>query len=204
MSVADHLSAFFTPLRERAVTAVLAHRVRARHRTLRAHPTAIWDYGYHDVDAIEIGRDVSVGPFAEILVYRRSPYSDVPGRLVIGDRSVIAMGCDIRAAGGTIRIGADSVVAQYNVLIAANHIMRPGEPRLHVRWDEDRTGVEIGNNVWSGAGCIFLPGSVVGDDAVIAAGSVVRGAIPPGELWGGVPARKIRTIGTDKVERRDG
>lgn len=200
MSVADHLNAFFTPLRERAVMAVLAYRVRARNRTLRVHPTTIWDYAYKDVGQIEIGRDVTVGPFAEILVYRRSPYSDVPGRLIIGDGSIISMGCEIRAAGGTIRIGAGSGIGQYNVLIAANHALRSSGPRFHVRWDEDRTGVEIGKNVWSGAGCIFLPGSTVGDDAVIAAGSVVRGKIPPGELWGGVPARKIRGVGKDSVE----
>jgi acetyltransferase-like isoleucine patch superfamily enzyme len=81
------------------------------------------------------------------------------------------------------------------VLIAANHVIKPGEPRIHVRWDEsDRNGVLIGNNVWAGARCVFLPGTVIGDDAVIAAGSVVRGTVPAGEVWGGIPARKIRTI----------
>lgn len=191
----NHFAALLVPICKYATMTVLAYRVRVRHPTLKAHPTSIWDYGYRDLDAIEIGRDVSVGPFAEILVYRHTRHSEVPGRLVLGDRSVVSMGCDIRAAGGTIRIGAGSVVSQYNVLVAANHVVRPGEPRLHGRWDENRTGVEIGNNVWAGAGCIFLPGSVVGDDAVIAAGSVVRGTVPPGEVWGGLPARKIRSIG---------
>ena len=190
-----HVTALLVPLYKYTTMAILAYRVRARHPTLMAHPTSIWDYGYRDIEALEIGSNVTVGPFAEILVYHRTPHSDVPGRLMLGDRSVISMGCDIRAAGGTIRIGAGSVVSQYNVLVAANHVVRRGEPRIHVRWDEERTGVDIGNNVWSGAGCIFLPGSVVGDDAVIAAGSVVRGTVPPGEVWGGVPARKIRSIG---------
>ena len=116
----------------------------------------------------------------------------------MGDRSVISTGCDVRAAGGTIRIGKGSVVSQYCVLVAANHVVKPGEPRIHVRWDEsDRRGVDIGDNVWAGAHCTFLPGTVIGDDAVIAAGSVVRGTIPAGELWGGVPACKIRTISDD-------
>jgi acetyltransferase-like isoleucine patch superfamily enzyme len=193
-----HARAFVESLRKRLTMAVLSHRVRARHPTLIAHPTAIWDYGFGDLDALEIGRDVSVGPFAEIIVYRRTRHSSVPGRLVLGDRSVISTGCDIRAAGGTIRIGEGSVVSQYNVLVAANHVIKPGEPRIHVRWDEsERRGIDIGNNVWAGAHCVFLPGTVVGDDAVIAAGSVVRGTIPPGELWGGVPARKIRAIDGD-------
>lgn len=200
MSLGGHLKALFRPLRKRFIMAVLSHRVRAKNPTMDAHPTAIWDYGFGDLDAIEIGRDVSVGPFAEILVYGQSAHSDVPGRLIIGDKAVVSMGCDIRAAGGTISIGAGSVVSQQNVLVAANHVIRGDEPRIHVRWDEDRCGIEIGGNVWVGAGCIILPGTVIGDNAVIAAGSVVRGTIPPGELWGGVPARKIRTISLEKVK----
>ena len=36
-----------------------------------------------------------------------------------------------------------------------------------------------------------------GDDAVIGAGSVVRGTVPPGEIWAGTPARRIRVIGNE-------
>lgn len=198
MSLASHIHALIAPLRQRAIMAILAHRIRARHPTLKAHPRSIWDYGYHDIDALEIGRDVTVGANAFILTYRRSPFSDVPGRLIIGDKSSIGVGTNIRAAGGTIRIGSGTGIAQYNVLVAANHMVSLGEPRFHVRWDEDRSGIDIGDNVWIGAGCVILPGSLIGDDAVIAAGSVVRGTVPSGEIWGGVPARKIKTVGEDR------
>jgi acetyltransferase-like isoleucine patch superfamily enzyme len=201
MSLGSHLAAILAPLRVRLTRAILAHRVRARHPTLYADPTAIWDYGYHDVDLIEIGKNVSIGPFAEILVYRQSRHSKVPGRLILADRAIVSMGVDIRAAGGTIRIGENSGVGQFNVLVAANHQIRPGELRLSTPWDEERTGVDIGKNVWVGAGCVLLPGCVIGDDSVIAAGSVVRGTVPPGEIWGGVPARKIRSIGGDQPEK---
>jgi acetyltransferase-like isoleucine patch superfamily enzyme len=199
MSFASHVNAIAAPLRKRAIMAVLAYRVRARHPTLVSHPTAVWDYGYHDLDAIEIGENVLVEPCAFILVYHRTSHSDVPGRLVLGDRSGIGFGTNIRAAGGTIRIGAGSAIAQNCVLIAANHAIKPGEPRIHVRWDEGLTGIDIGSNVWIGAGCVILPGSVIGDDAVIAAGSLVHKTVPAGELWGGWPARKMRTIGLEKV-----
>jgi acetyltransferase-like isoleucine patch superfamily enzyme len=195
MSFGSHVAAIIAPLRLRITRAILAHRIRARHPTLHADPTAIWDYGYHDLDAIEIGKNVSVGPFAEIIVYSRSRHSQVPGRLVLEDRAIISMSADIRAAGGTIRIGENSGVGQHNVLVAANHQLRPGELHLASPWDEERTGVDIGRNVWVAAGCILLPGCVIGDNSVIAAGSVVRGTVPSGEVWGGVPARKIKTIG---------
>jgi len=200
MSLRSHVNAVIDPLLKRATIAILGHRVRARHPTLQAHPTAIFNYGYHDLDVLEIGRDVVIGPYAVIVMFHRSPHSDIPGRLILGDRAAIAQGANIRAAGGTIRIGTGSGIGQHGVLVAANHKIVPGEPRFRVRWDEENTGIEIGNNVWVGAGCIILPGSVIGDDAVIAAGSVVRGTVPPGELWGGVPARKIRTIGLGQAE----
>jgi len=78
--------------------------------------------------------------------------------------------------------------------VAANHRLEPGVARIHTPWDETRCGVTIGANVWVGAQCVVLPGARIGDNAVIAAGSVVRGEVPAGELWGGVPAKYIKTI----------
>lgn len=38
--------------------------------------------------------------------------------------------------------------------------------------------LEIGNNVWIGAGCIILRGAKIEDNCVIAAGTVVKGLVP--------------------------
>lgn len=45
--------------------------------------------------------------------------------------------------------------------------------------------VDIGRNVFIGAGSILLPGTEIGDNAVIAAGSVVKGIVPRGMVFGG-------------------
>ena len=189
-----HFGAFGRVIRTTLTDKILAHRIRARHPTLICHPSAIWDYGYRDIDSISLGRDVSVGAFAEIVVHRRTRHSSVEGRLELGDRAVLSAGVNVRAAGGVIRIGVQSAVSQYCVIVAANHLIIAGTPRLRSAWDESRCGVTIGDNVWVGAGCILLPGTIIGDNAVIAAGSVVRGEVPSGELWGGLPARYIRAI----------
>jgi len=194
MSIGSHANAIRALLRKRITRAILRHRVQAYHPTLRADPSAIWDYGYHDLDALEIGKNVIVEPCAFILVYRRSPRSNVPGRLILGDGCGIGFGVNIRAAGGTVRIGTGAAIAQHCVLVAANHTVDPNEPRVTARWDEERCGIDVGENVWVGANCVLLPGCVIGDNAIIAAGSVVRGTVPAGELWGGVPARKIRSL----------
>jgi maltose O-acetyltransferase len=53
--------------------------------------------------------------------------------------------------------------------------------------------VSIGNNVWIGGGAIILPGVTIGDDAIVAAGSVVTRDVPPGATVAGNPARPIKT-----------
>lgn len=53
--------------------------------------------------------------------------------------------------------------------------------------------VNIGNNIWIGAGVIILKGVSVGDGAVIAAGAVVTRSVSPGEKVAGVPAVTIHS-----------
>ena len=52
----------------------------------------------------------------------------------------------------------------------------------------------INNGVWLCAGSIILPGVEIGEGSIIAAGSVVNKSVPSFELWGGVPAKKIRSL----------
>jgi non-ribosomal peptide synthetase-like protein len=53
--------------------------------------------------------------------------------------------------------------------------------------------VRIGKRVTVGLMAVVFPGCVIGDDAIIAAGSVLsKGArVGPGEIWAGVPARRV-------------
>ena len=52
-------------------------------------------------------------------------------------------------------------------------------------------GVKIGNGSWVGSGCIILPGTTIGDNVIIGAGSVVRGTIPDNSVAIGNPAKVI-------------
>jgi acetyltransferase-like isoleucine patch superfamily enzyme len=189
-----HAKVALEAVKRRATEAVLAHRIRARNPTMRCHPSAIWDYPYREIDAIQIGRNVHVFAWAEILVYPTSKHSSVRGGLVLGDGVIISKGVDIRAAGGMIRIGNGSGIAQHSVLVAANHRPVLGQPIFHTPWEETRTGVTVGTNVWVGANCVLLPGVTIGDNSLIAAGSVVSRDVPPNEIWGGVPARKLKDV----------
>ena len=52
--------------------------------------------------------------------------------------------------------------------------------------------INIGNDVWIGARCIFLPGVNVGDGSVIGTGSVVTHDVEPYSIVAGNPAKLIR------------
>lgn len=44
--------------------------------------------------------------------------------------------------------------------------------------------VTIGKDVFIGARSTLLPGTEIGDNAIIAAGSLAKGNIPPATVWG--------------------
>lgn len=54
--------------------------------------------------------------------------------------------------------------------------------------------IEIGNDVWLATRVTVCGGAKIGDGAVIGAGSVVLGKIPPYTFAAGVPAKVIRKL----------
>lgn len=54
--------------------------------------------------------------------------------------------------------------------------------------------IHIGNDVWIGGSSVILPGVTIGDNSVVAAGSVVTKDVPANVIVAGNPARKIKDI----------
>ncbi len=54
--------------------------------------------------------------------------------------------------------------------------------------------IKVGNNVFIGNRVTIMPGVTIGDNVIIAYGSIVTKSIPSGEVWGGVPAKFIETL----------
>lgn len=54
----------------------------------------------------------------------------------------------------------------------------------------------IGKYVSVGAHSVIMPGVRIGDESIVAAGALVSmdTVIPSGEVWGGIPARKIKDV----------
>lgn len=90
---------------------------------------------------------------------------------------------------GGIFIGDNVLIAPRVNILSVNH---PTDPAL-------RTGlilkpVRISNNVWIGAGATILPGVNIGENAIIAAASVVAKDVPPNCIVAGNPAKIIKNF----------
>lgn len=73
--------------------------------------------------------------------------------------------------------------------------LKDREEDINIRTNE----IVIKNGAWIGGFSTILKGVVIGENSVIAAGSVVTKSIPDNELWGGNPAKFIKKI--DQYER---
>lgn len=58
--------------------------------------------------------------------------------------------------------------------------------------------IVIGNNVFIGINCTILPGTIIGDNCIVGAGSVVRGKFPENSVIVGNPARSVMKMSFQK------
>lgn len=116
-----------------------------------------------------------------------------PERIVIGDRVSIGSRCHLWAghAHGRILIGDDVLFGPEVLVTAATYRYNDGSPVTRQPMDE--ADVVIGRDVWLGTRAVVLPGARIGDGAVIGAGAVVKGEIPPMAIAVGQPARPVGT-----------
>ncbi|MBE2285078.1 MAG: acyltransferase [Prosthecobacter sp.] len=115
------------------------------------------------------------------------------GDLVMGEHCYINPHC-VMFTGNGITLGDYVLLAPGVMLMPANHAFgRRDIPVRHQGFLESKGGIFIEDDVWIGANSVILDGTHIGKGAIIAAGSVVRGQVPPYEIWGGTLAVKIKS-----------
>ena len=108
----------------------------------------------------------------------------------VGRNVFVNQNCTFYDLGG-LDIADDVMIGPNVSLITSGHPVEPSERHAGVT----ASPIAIGRNVWIAAGATIIGGVTVGENSVVAAGSVVTRDVPPNTLVGGNPARVIRTIG---------
>ena len=122
------------------------------------------------------------------------------GKLKLGKKVCVHSGCKLKVRKGAAMMIDDGVWVNYNCMFFCRKSIHIGSgtefgPGVLI-YDHDhdyKTGfkegmfiesdVEIGKNCWIGANTVILRGTTIGDNCVIAAGSVVKGSIQSGTVF---------------------
>jgi len=131
---------------------------------------------------LHLGRGTVVSSFTKIKV--------ADGPLRTGERCGFGTGCFVATGSAGIEIGDHALFGPNVAIVCENYRYRS----LDVPVDEQGVtsiGIRIGRNVWVGANCVILDGTVIGDNSIVAAGSVMNRRFPPNCIISGNPAKVI-------------
>lgn len=113
------------------------------------------------------------------------------GLITLGPRSYVGELTTLQAASDcAITVGSDCAIS-HNVRVYTTSAVPDADIRVGAA-PSIHGSVAIGDGVWIGANVYVAPGISIGSNSVIGANSVVTKSVPDGEIWGGVPARRIR------------
>lgn len=114
------------------------------------------------------------------------PHASIGLEVDIGEGSVIMAGAVINPGA---RIGRHVII---NTGAVVDHDCRIGDYAHLSPGSSLAGGVHVGTLVQVGIGAAVLPNVRIGDGAVIGAGAAVISDVPPGTVFGGVPAKELQ------------
>ncbi|WP_275451604.1 acyltransferase [Pontibacter korlensis] len=187
---------------ERKTSVIILFRLRDWIHRIRLFTRIVY---YQSLGA-KIGKEVKLGHV----------FMPVPEQVIIGDGCEIEDHVRLRAGGnwksasividkdsfighstqinvrGPFKIGSKCLIAPMCVFSDAHHTFID----INIPIKNQKclsSSIEVEDDVWIGTGCTVLRGVTIHTGAVIAAGAVVTESVPPYEIWGGIPARKLKS-----------
>ena len=129
---------------------------------------------------INIGHSISIGPGVNIIVKDNA-------QLSIGNSTYFTSDMHIEVV-NSLSIGSDCAISWGVTIIDDDHHQLLG---IEVK-EQKQNLVSIGNKVWIGCNVTILKNTHIGNNCVIAAGSIVKGNFPDNSLIAGNPAKIVK------------
>jgi virginiamycin A acetyltransferase len=161
---------------------------------LAAHPRVVYLRPLVDDPRVDVG-EYTYYDDAELtndFLERNVLYRNGPERLVIGRYTAIAHGVRFIMSGGNhpmVGIGTYPFSMFGGEWMDATRDIILNLP--------SRGDTVVGNNVWLGLSATIMPGTHIGDGAIVGAGAVVSRDVPPFGVAVGNPARVVKKRFTD-------
>ena len=142
---------------------------------------------FADIEDSVRGTRIVVGAQSVIDSFVKIKPAGGHGDLVVGERVVVNAGCVLYTGNG-ITLGNGVAVAPNCTFAPTNHgFARRDVPIRQQGFLPSKGGIVVEDDVWIGANCVLLDGTVLRRGCVIGAGSVVRGEIPAYSIQAGNP-----------------
>lgn len=130
------------------------------------------------------------GSIGERFIINQPFRCDYGRNIFIGEDCFINFNCTILDE-AEVRIGNNAFLGPNVSIYTACHPLDPRKRNEFIEWAEP---VTIGDNVWIGGNVTILPGVIIGDNVVVAAGAVVTKDFPANVVIAGNPSKIIKHI----------
>ncbi|MEO7934341.1 MAG: acyltransferase [Chthoniobacterales bacterium] len=148
--------------------------------------------------AVEIGNDVSIyagcsfalGPKGRCSI---GDFSLVNGALIMAEEEItIGKHCliswNVGLADSDFHPIDPALRLQDTIACSVYYPNKPARPKIETR------PIHICDNVWIGMNAVILKGVTIGENSIVAAGSVVTKDVPPNTIVAGNPARIVKEL----------
>jgi len=151
------------------------------HPTARISPLA-------DIEDSVRGTKIVIGAYSVIDSFCKIKPAGGSGDVIIGENVVVNSGCVIYSDNG-VEIMSDAAIAANCVFAPVNHQYKNASmPIREQGFAPSKGGILIEQDVWIGAGCVFLDGAIVRRGCVIGAMSLVNKDTQSLGVYAGNPA----------------
>ncbi|MCK2021282.1 MULTISPECIES: sugar O-acetyltransferase [Peribacillus] len=169
---------------ERGTEELKLKNIRAHKLVQEFNNSAIEDFSKREEIIKNLFGTVGVDPSIE-----HNFHCDLGYNIHVGDNFYDGYNCTILDM-AEVRVGDNCMIGPNVGIYTAGHSIEPK--------DRNKSGygipIIIGNDVWIGGSCIILAGVTIGDNSIVAAGSVVTKNVPANTIVAGNPAKILKSI----------
>ncbi|WP_338786328.1 sugar O-acetyltransferase [Metabacillus sp. FJAT-53654] len=158
--------------------------IRAHKLVQKFNNSDIEDFTKKEEIIEELFGSVGVNPSIE-----HNFHCDLGYNIHVGDHFYAGYNCTILDM-AEVRVGHNCMIGPNVGIYTAGHSIEPK--------DRNKSGygipIKIGNDVWIGGSCVILAGVTIGNNSIVAAGSVVTKDVPSNTIVAGNPAKILKSI----------